>query len=122
MRYNAKELSAIQRQRLAWDMYRINYKSSLQKIWRWPVMMMAMSMLCAVMLALTGNVVVAYAAVASIPGGNVTDPAVRAVDIARPAVVRIITSISGQLTVNFSTGNVTFPQGGGKIYANQLSG
>jgi len=85
--------------------------------------MMALSMLCAVMLALTGNVVVAYAAVASIPGGNVTDPAVRAVDIARPAVVRILTNITGQLTVNFSaTDSVTFPQGSGKIYAGQLSG
>src|SRR5689334_13395341 len=122
MGYNAKELSTIQRQRLVQDMYRINYKSSLQKIWRWPVIMMALSMLCAVMLALAGNVVVAYAAVASIPGGNVTDPAVRAVDIAKPAVVRILTNISGQLMVNFSTGSVTFPQGGGKVYAGQLSG
>jgi serine protease Do len=101
-------------------MYRTINKSSLQKIRRGPVIMMALSMLCAVILALTGNVVVAYAA--SIPGGNVTDPAVRAVDIAKPAVVRIFTNIIGQLTVNFSTGSVTFPQGGGKAYQGLLSG
>ena len=36
------------------------------------------------------------------PGGNVADPVVRAVDIAKPAVVRIITTIPGHLTVHFS--------------------
>ena len=45
------------------------------------------------------------------PGGNVSDPVVRAVDIAKPAVVRIITQVVGQLTVNFPGGqSVTFPQ------------
>ncbi len=45
-----------------------------------------------------------------VPGGNISDPGVRAVDIAKPAVVRIITQVVGQLTVNFSNGqNVTFP-------------
>jgi Trypsin-like peptidase domain len=102
-------------------MYRTIYKSSLQKIYRWPVVMMALSMLCAVILALTSNVVFAFAA--SIPGGNITDPAVRAVDIARPAVVRIFTEVSGLLTVNFSaTNRVTFPQGSGKAYQEVLSG
>ncbi|MEO6888313.1 MAG: trypsin-like peptidase domain-containing protein [Ktedonobacteraceae bacterium] len=48
------------------------------------------------------------------PGGNVSDPSVRAVDIAKPAVVRIITFLNGHLTVHFSaTQSVTFPQGGG---------
>src|SRR5207244_12233825 len=49
------------------------------------------------------------------PGGNVFDPAVRAVDIAKPAVVRIITMLNGQLIVHFSSPanqDVTFPQGG----------
>src|SRR6266704_6694473 len=47
------------------------------------------------------------------PGGNVTDPVVRAVDIAEPAVVRIITTVGGHLTVHFSTtSNITFPQSG----------
>ncbi|MBA2284497.1 MAG: trypsin-like peptidase domain-containing protein, partial [Ktedonobacteraceae bacterium] len=49
-----------------------------------------------------------------IPGGNISDPSVRVVDIAKPAVVRIITFLNGHLTVHFSaTQNVTFPQGGG---------
>jgi len=57
------------------------------------------------------------------PGGNVTDPVVRAVDIAEPAVVRIITSLGGHLTVHFSQGSsVTFPQGTGNSYPVQLSG
>ncbi len=48
------------------------------------------------------------------PGGNISDPSVRAVDIAKPAVVRIITFLNGHLTVHFSaTQSVTFPQGGG---------
>ncbi len=58
----------------------------------------------------------------SIPGGNVSDPLVRAVDIALPSVVRIITSISGHLNVQFPSGQtVTFPQGG-QLYQEQLSG
>ena len=58
----------------------------------------------------------------SIPGGNVSDPVVRAVDIARPAIVRIITSISGHLDVQFPSGQtVTFPSNG-KAYQEQLSG
>jgi S1-C subfamily serine protease len=58
----------------------------------------------------------------SIPGGNVSDPVVRAVDIARPAIVRIITSISGHLDVQFPAGQtVTFPQSG-QPYQAQLSG
>jgi hypothetical protein len=60
---------------------------------------------------MAGNSPAAYAD--GIPGGNVSDPAVRAVDIAKPAVVRIITFLNGQLTVHFSANqNVTFPQGG----------
>src|SRR6266702_2171500 len=58
-----------------------------------------------------------------IPGGNVADPVVRAVDIAEPAVVRIITSLGGHLTVHFSnTNSVTFPQGTGNSYQLDLSG
>src|SRR5579864_1633877 len=47
-------------------------------------------------------------AYADAPGGNITDPGVRAVDIAQPAVVRILTIIDGTLTVHFSSGDVTF--------------
>ncbi len=54
---------------------------------------------------------VAYAD--GMPGGNVADPVVRAVDVANPAVVRIITDVPGKLTVHFSaTNSVTFPQTG----------
>src|SRR5260370_219981 len=59
---------------------------------------------------------VAAAHTYDIPGGNVADPVVRAVDIAQPAVVRIITQIDGKLIVHFSSGNVSFPQGGGNGY------
>ncbi|MBX5449950.1 trypsin-like peptidase domain-containing protein [Thermogemmatispora sp.] len=49
-----------------------------------------------------------------VPGGNIQDPVVRAVDIARPAVVRIVTQIQGRLTVQFSAArSVTFPLDGG---------
>lgn len=57
------------------------------------------------------------------PGGNVADPAVRQVDIARPAVVRIITRIDGRLSVRFTstTSAVTFPLDGSS-YTLELSG
>ncbi len=57
-----------------------------------------------------------------IPGGNISDPVVRAVDIAKPAVVRIFTSLGGQLTVHFSaTQSATFPLDG-SVYPLTLSG
>ena len=47
----------------------------------------------------------------SIPGGNVADASVRAVDIAQPAVVRMITTIYAHITVQIPSANsVTFPQ------------
>lgn len=59
----------------------------------------------------------------SMPGGNVSDPVVRQVDIARPAVVRIITRIDGRLTVRFTSSSsaVTFPLDGSS-YPIELSG
>src|SRR5260221_9103826 len=66
-------------------------------------------MVCLILLGLAGTTLVAYADGG--PGGTVSDPVVRAVDIAKPAVVRIITTLNGQLTVHFSpTKSVTFPQ------------
>jgi S1-C subfamily serine protease len=57
------------------------------------------------------------------PGGNVTNSFVRLVDIAKPAVVRIITIIGGHLTVHFSNGQtVTFPQNSTTGYPLGLSG
>jgi hypothetical protein len=47
----------------------------------------------------------------SIPGGDVSNPTIRAVDIAKPAVVRIWTDVRGHLTVHFPpTTDVSFPQ------------
>src|SRR4249919_992269 len=67
---------------------------------------------CLTFLGVAGNSPTAYAD--GIPGGNVSDPTVRAVDIAKPAVVRIITMLNGKLIVHFSSPaiqDVTFPQG-----------
>jgi len=66
---------------------------------------------CLTLLGLAGYSPVAYAD--GIPGGNVSDPVVRAVDIAKPAVVRIITTLNAQLIVHFTSPtakDVTFPQ------------
>ncbi len=68
--------------------------------------------LCLTLLGAAGNSPKAYA---DGPGGNVSDPTVRAVDIAEPAVVRIITMLNGQLIVHFASPvnkDVTFPQSG----------
>src|SRR5258708_4100009 len=60
------------------------------------------------------------------PGGNFSDPSIRAVDIAEPAVVRIITQIEATLIVNLGTGQaMTFPltpQHGFNGYVWDLSG
>jgi hypothetical protein len=66
---------------------------------------------CLIQLGVVGNSPKAYAD--GTPGGNVSDPVVRAVDIAKPAVVRIITMMNGQLIVHFASPthkDVTFPQ------------
>ncbi len=57
-----------------------------------------------------------------VPGGNIANPVVRAVDLAKPAVVRIITTIGGRLTVHFNDmDSASFPQNG-STYKLQLSG
>lgn len=63
---------------------------------------------------------------AGVPGGNISDPVVRAVDITKPAIVRIITTLSAHLTVDFPTNtgtamSVKFPQTG-QPYQMQLFG
>ncbi len=74
---------------------------------------------CALLLVLLTSLP-AYAQ--SQPGGNVSDPGVLAVDIARPAVVRIYTSLTSHLTVHFSNGDITFPQDTTKAYTLTFSG
>src|SRR6516225_3347044 len=79
--------------------------------YRLSYIVVVVGVICLTLLGMAGNSPAAYAD--GIPGGNVSDPAVRAVDIAKPAVVRIITFLNGQLTVHFSANqNVTFPKGG----------
>ncbi|GCF08331.1 S1 family peptidase [Dictyobacter arantiisoli] len=58
----------------------------------------------------------------AVPGGNIQNPVVRAVDVAKPAVVRIITTLTGRLTVQLtSQTSVIFPTNGGS-YSLSLSG
>jgi S1-C subfamily serine protease len=73
-------------------------------------------------LGVAGNALVAHAS--GTPGGNVTDPVVRAIDIAKPAVVRIYTQLNAQLSIHFSPAqSVTFPQiGSGYILTFSGSG
>ena len=70
-----------------------------------------------------GVPVVQAAAPADAPGGHISDPVVRQVDIARPAVVRIVTKIGAHLTVQFAptTQSATFPLDGSS-YPIELSG
>jgi Trypsin-like peptidase domain len=81
---------------------------------RWYQLLTVLTMVgivCLTLLGVVGNSPKAYAD--GTPGGNVSDPVVRAVDIAKPAVVRIITILNGQLIVHFASPaqkDVTFPQ------------
>jgi Trypsin-like peptidase domain len=75
-----------------------------------PVLIMV-GLICLPLLGVISNSPKAYAD--GTPGGNVSNPVVRAVDIAKPAVVRIITILNGQLIVHFASPtpkDVTFPQ------------
>ncbi|GHO44274.1 S1 family peptidase [Ktedonospora formicarum] len=75
---------------------------------------------CALVFATLGTTRSAHAE--SQPGGNVSDPVVRAVDAAKPAVVRIITTLVSHVVVHFNSGDVNFPQRGNDGYIAQLSG
>jgi len=82
-------------------------------------MIVVVGIICLNILGFLGSATVTFA---SAPGGNVADPVIRAVDIAKPAIVRIITFINGRLTVRFSnTQIVTFPLTGSP-YQITLSG
>jgi S1-C subfamily serine protease len=92
------------------------YRSSSLWIAR---LFLVLGMVCALLLMVPGNGKTTYAA--SLSTGYDTDPVKTAVDIARPAVVRIFTFVKGHLTVRISNSNVTFPQGNG-AYSVTLSG
>src|SRR2546430_4935647 len=82
--------------------------------------MLVIGFVCLFILGTGVNTTTSYAA--GRPGGNVTDPVVRAVDIAEPAVARIFTTVGCHLTVHFSnTNSVTFTQSGSG-YSLLLSG
>src|SRR5258707_7313518 len=91
------------------DMYQEKHNDR-SNTWRQKVYKACLpGMICLVLACMemvTGLVPAAYA---SGPGGNVSDPVVRAVDIAKPAVVRVITQVVGQLTVTLTGQSVTFP-------------
>ncbi len=82
-------------------MYRISLRSRFQ--------LFSALLLAGIVCALLPSNTVVYAD--SMPGGNVADASVRAVDIAQPAVVRMITTIYAHITVQIpSASSVTFPQ------------
>jgi len=107
-------------------MHRIILKNTiLPRAHRLPYILITLGTLCTFFFTTVGSIQTAYAD--GIPGGNIADPIVRAVDIAKPAVVRIITTVGSRLTVHFSpTTDVTFPlvadQQGNRNYPLTLSG
>jgi hypothetical protein len=74
----------------------------------WPGALMVVGIICCLLATVLVNPATTYAD--SIPGGNISDPVVRAVDIAKPSVVRIITTLPSHLIVHLPQGDVTFPQ------------
>src|SRR6266480_6803109 len=113
MRYNAIiSGSFLENMSKAIDMFINMSEYTSAKRWYQLVSVLVMlGIVCLTLLGVAGNSPKAYAD--GIPGGNVSDPVVRAVDIAKPAVVRIITMLNGQLIVHFASPvnkNVTFPQ------------
>src|SRR5437762_5121646 len=94
------------------DMFKNMFEYIPAKRWYQLLSVLVMfGIVCFTLLGVAVNSPKAYAD--SIPGGNVSDPVVRAVDIAKPAVVRIITMLNGQLIVHFTSPankDVTFPQ------------
>lgn len=63
-----------------------------------------------------------YARAGEAPGGNITDPRIRNVDLALPSVVRIFTAINGQLKAHISSTDVTFPQQNSQTYTLRVTG
>lgn len=87
-----------------------NASSSLYRMNRIVVLGMTFTVLLA--LLLSNTFIMATAKAEGRPGGNVEDPEVRAVVIAKPAVVRIATTIFATVTVRMKSGEtVKFPQG-----------
>ena len=114
MRYNAfKDGSFLENMCKALDMFtKMPIYTSARRWFQFSCIVSVVGIVFLTLLGMTGNSPKAYAD--GTPGGNVSDPVVRAVDIAKPAVVRIITMLNGQLIVHFASPanqDVTFPQG-----------
>lgn len=91
---------------------------------RLPRLLLLLGTTGALLISMALSAGMAYAG--GIPGGRIGDPVVRAVDIAKPAIVRIITTLGGHITIHITTTNqgtvsATFPQSGGS-YPLRLSG
>jgi S1-C subfamily serine protease len=74
-------------------------------------------MAAAVLLAVTISVFAALPAAAAgrPPGGNFSDPAIRSIDIAEPAIVRVATLYHGTITFDICGQADTLPSGGKQI-------
>src|SRR5438093_4354570 len=107
-------------------MYRSGYTGTLSHLARWSSRLLLVCGLVCLFIIGTVQTSTTTAFASGKPGGNVSDPVVRAVDIAEPAVVRIFTTLGGHLTVHFSATNVvTFPQANstnGNAYPLEYSG
>lgn len=104
-------------------MYRSGYTGTLSHLVHWLSRLLLVCGLVCLFIIGTIQTTTMTAFASGKPGGNVADPVVRAVDIAEPSAVRIITTLGGHLTVHFSqTSSATFPQGTGNSYPLQLSG
>lgn len=101
-------------------MYKTRYTNKKRTL-SLSIALMILGVVGALVWMLGGNVLLAQAD--GTPGGNVSDPVVRSVDVAKPAVVRILTQAAGRLTVSFSNNStVTFPQNFNQAYQELLSG
>lgn len=92
-------------------------------LYKSPRLLCIVGFVCFYLFGFAASVPQVAAAPLSGPGGRISDPVVRQVDIARPAVVRIITKIGARLTVHFDPGGqvATFPLSGDS-YPIELSG
>jgi S1-C subfamily serine protease len=100
-------------------------KTATFPVWLYksPRILCVIGFVCLSFLSLTAFVPQASAAALSTPGGHVSDPVVRQVDIDQLAIVRIITTINAHLAVQFTSTSsaVSFPLDGSN-YSLELSG
>src|SRR5207302_11318658 len=98
MRYNAViDGSFLENMSKAIDMFiHMSEYTSAKRWYQLLSVLLMLGIVCLTLFGVAGNSPKAYAV--GIPGGNVSDPVVRAVDIAKPAVVRLIPMLNVLLT------------------------